>query len=78
MLIFKLSILPSPFREWPNPIIVLVIISQGKMELLEFHREIATSPSTHGAECWAPRNDKKGLAVQKPSQASPMTWPPSL
>jgi hypothetical protein len=33
MLIFKLSILPAPFREWTKPVMVSVIISQGKMEL---------------------------------------------
>lgn len=35
MLILRLSILPTPFKEQTKPVMVLVIISQGKTELEE-------------------------------------------
>ena len=35
MLIFKLSILPTPFKEQTKPVTVLVVISRGEMELKE-------------------------------------------
>jgi hypothetical protein len=35
MLIFKLSILPTPSKEQTKPVVLSVIISHGKMELKE-------------------------------------------
>ena len=46
MLIFKLSVFPTPSKEQVKPVMVLVIISQGKMEFGVLRRYYHIQPCT--------------------------------